>query len=54
MDEMISYKMCAVKVRNAKLRNYLKGYPRHAFREIRCNSINFNPNSIKFSPNVVR
>ena len=25
MDEIISYKMCAVKVRNAKLRNYLKG-----------------------------
>jgi hypothetical protein len=24
MDENISYKMCAVKVRNAKLRNYLK------------------------------
>ena len=24
MDELISYKMCAVKVRNAKLRNYLK------------------------------
>ena len=24
MDEIISYKMCAVKVRNAKLRNYLK------------------------------
>jgi hypothetical protein len=24
MDEFISYKMCAVKVRNAKLRNYLK------------------------------
>ena len=23
-DETISYKMCAVKVRNAKLRNYLK------------------------------
>jgi hypothetical protein len=23
MDERISYKMCAVKVRNAKLRNYL-------------------------------
>jgi hypothetical protein len=23
MDEIISYKMCAVKVRNAKLRNYL-------------------------------
>ena len=22
MDEIISYKMCAVKVRNAKLRNY--------------------------------
>ena len=26
MDEIISYKMCAVKVRNAKLRNYLKGF----------------------------
>ena len=24
MDEIISYKMCALKVRNAKLRNYLK------------------------------
>jgi hypothetical protein len=24
MDEIISYKMCAVKERNAKLRNYLK------------------------------
>jgi hypothetical protein len=24
MDEIISYQMCAVKVRNAKLRNYLK------------------------------
>ena len=24
MDEIISYKMCAVNVRNAKLRNYLK------------------------------
>ena len=24
MDEIISYKMCAIKVRNAKLRNYLK------------------------------
>jgi hypothetical protein len=24
MDEIRSYKMCAVKVRNAKLRNYLK------------------------------
>ena len=28
MDEIISYKMCAVKVRNAKLRNYLKEQPR--------------------------
>ena len=27
MDEIISYKMCAVKVRNAKLRNYLKEAP---------------------------
>ena len=24
MDEIISYKMCAVKVHNEKLRNYLK------------------------------
>ena len=24
MDEIISYKICTVKVRNAKLRNYLK------------------------------
>ena len=24
MDEIISYNMCPVKVRNAKLRNYLK------------------------------
>jgi hypothetical protein len=30
MDEIISYKMCAVKVRNAKLRNYLS----HKFAEI--------------------
>ena len=28
MDEIISYKMCAVKVRNAKLRNYLKAHKR--------------------------
>ena len=27
MDEIISYKMCAVKVRNAKLRNYLNRAP---------------------------
>jgi hypothetical protein len=26
MDEIISYKMCAVKVRSAKLRNYLKSF----------------------------
>jgi predicted RNA-binding protein with PUA-like domain len=26
MDEIISYKMCAVKVRNAKLRNYLNSF----------------------------
>jgi hypothetical protein len=31
MDEIISYKMCAVKVRNAKLRNYLNwGEPERA------------------------
>jgi hypothetical protein len=33
MDEIISYKMCAVKVRNAKLRNYLKGL-------VRCHTLN--------------
>jgi hypothetical protein len=27
MDEIISYKICAVKVRNAKLRNYLNVAP---------------------------
>ena len=26
MDEIISYKMCAVKLRNAKLRNYLEAF----------------------------
>ena len=31
MDEIISYKMCAVKVRNAKLRNYLKSKNRAIF-----------------------
>jgi hypothetical protein len=31
MDEIISYKMCAVKVRNAKLRNYLKRISRQGF-----------------------
>jgi hypothetical protein len=30
MGEIISYKMCAVKVRNAKLRNYLN--TRHVIR----------------------
>jgi hypothetical protein len=30
MDEIISYNMCAVKVRNAKLRNYLK-FKNYAF-----------------------
>jgi hypothetical protein len=29
MDEIISYTMCAVKVRNAKLRNYLKRFQQH-------------------------
>jgi hypothetical protein len=29
MDEIISYKICAVKVRNAKLRNYLKALHRN-------------------------
>jgi hypothetical protein len=33
MDEIISYKMCAVKVRNAKLRNYLKVAP-YSFRSV--------------------
>ena len=34
MDEIISYKMCAVKVRNAKLRNYLKS-SRYTIRDKR-------------------
>jgi hypothetical protein len=33
MDEIISYKMCAVKVRNAKLRNYLKIKGKVALKE---------------------
>ena len=33
MDEIISYKMCAVKVLNAKLRNYLK-IPKHSAQTI--------------------
>ena len=39
MDEIISYKMCAVKVRNAKLRNFLKVAP-YSFRSV----------SLKFCP----
>jgi hypothetical protein len=48
MDEIISYKMCAVKVRNAKLRNYLKYHmfvqhntaeKRLRMRNLTCNSI---------------
>jgi hypothetical protein len=35
MDEIISYKMCAVKVRNAKLRNYLE-YVTINFRNMYC------------------
>ena len=30
MDEIISYKMCAVNVRNAKLRNYLNKFYKNA------------------------
>jgi hypothetical protein len=33
MDEIISYKMCAVKVRNAKLRNYLKTLSRGPIKD---------------------
>jgi hypothetical protein len=36
MDEIISYKMCAVKVRNAKLRNYLKVPMRQFFLRLNC------------------
>ena len=37
MDEIISYKMCAVKVRNAKLRNYLKVVSGNFCCDFRCN-----------------
>jgi hypothetical protein len=36
MDEIISYKLCAVKVRNAKLQNYLKS-------KFDCNSTSHQP-----------
>ena len=36
MDEIISYKMCAVKVRNAKLRNYLKAHLHDAIFAYDC------------------
>ena len=36
MDEIISYKMCAVKVLNAKLQNYLKT-PKHSLQTISKN-----------------
>ena len=39
MDEIISYKMCAVKVRNAKLRNYLKGLTNTAEKRLRMHQI---------------
>jgi hypothetical protein len=40
MDEIISYKPCAVKVRNAKLRNYLK--------IIKIITLNFSKLNIEF------
>jgi hypothetical protein len=49
MDEIISYKMCAVKVRNEKLRNYLntlaglaKKYPKNGG----VRKANYNNNKI--------
>ena len=43
MDEIISYKMCAVKVRNAKLRNYLN---ETHFLYLVCDGICLSANSI--------
>jgi hypothetical protein len=43
MDEIISYKMCAAKVRNAKLRNYLKQY-----FSLSCVSVHTNRSYPKF------
>jgi hypothetical protein len=40
MDEIISYKICAVKVRNAKLRNYLKPQPKQFPTQILAGSLN--------------
>jgi hypothetical protein len=39
MDEIISYKMCAVKVRNAKLRNYLKILCQILLKKISCSMV---------------
>ena len=40
MDEIISYKICAVKVRNAKLRNYLKQFNEHvAYRHFKMDTL---------------
>ena len=39
MDKIISYKMCAVKVRNEKLRNYLKGIWQYIFLLFHCKKL---------------
>jgi hypothetical protein len=41
MDEIISYKMCAVKVRNAKLRNYLKIVCKYNTPHLKINPLYF-------------
>ena len=53
MDEIISYKMCAVKVRNAKLRNYLKKYSREPTRYLTMSqypqTFLTNPSKLRFT-----
>ena len=45
MDEIISYKLCAVKVRNAKLQNYLKS-------KFDCNSTSHQPGAHENADNI--
>ena len=50
MDEIISYKMCAVKVRNAKLRNYLKSCPKSFLTSCGYPFITNCPKGLKSGP----
>ena len=48
MAEIISYKICAVKVRNAKLRNYLKNKSRqviYSYKSVLFRIIQYKANN---------